>query len=50
MLWAGRSVVLIPGGAKDFSLLKNLQTGSGGRPASYTRVTGVFTAGNAIGV
>jgi len=48
-LWAVRSVVLIPGGAKDFSLVRNLQTCSGVHPASYARFTGVFPAGNAVG-
>jgi len=49
MLWAGQSVLLIPGGVKEFSLLRNLQTGSGVQPASYPRATGVFPAGNAVG-
>ena len=34
MLWAGRTVILIPGEAKNFSLRKNLQTGSGVHPVS----------------
>jgi len=49
MLRPGRSVVLIPGGAKEFSLVKNLQTSSGVHPASYARVTGVFPASNVVG-
>ena len=50
MLWAEQPVVLIPGGAKDLSLLKNLQTGYGVHPASYARFTGVFPDGNAARV
>jgi len=35
-LWAGPSRFSIPGGAKDFSLLQNVQTGCGAYASSYS--------------
>jgi hypothetical protein len=42
--------VLIPAGARDFSLLHSVQTGSGADPTSYPMSTGgSFPGGNAAG-
>jgi hypothetical protein len=41
----GQSGVRIPEGARDFSLLKNVQAGSGTRPAPYTMRTAVPSGG-----
>ena len=41
-LRAGQSEVRIPLGARDFSLLQIVRTGSGAHPASYTMGTGSF--------
>jgi hypothetical protein len=35
-LRAGRSGIRSPEGARDFSLLQNVQTGNGAHPASYS--------------
>jgi hypothetical protein len=42
---SGRSGFRIPGGIKDFSLLKNFQTGSGSDAASYSVYTVIFPVG-----
>jgi hypothetical protein len=47
-LRAGRSEVRIPVGARDFSLLQNIQTGSGAQPASYVMVPGVKRLGREV--
>ena len=38
-LWTGRPGVQIPVGVRDSSLLRNIQTGSGVHPDSYSVVT-----------
>jgi hypothetical protein len=42
VLQAGRNGVRILAGARDFSLLRNMQTGSGAHPASYSMGTGAL--------
>lgn len=44
-LRAGRSGVRIQAGATTFSLLRNVQTGSGAHSSSYSIGTGVFAPG-----
>jgi hypothetical protein len=41
--------IRIPAGAKDFSLLKNVQTGSGAHTASYSTDTRVLSRDKAAG-
>jgi hypothetical protein len=49
-LWAGQSMVRIPAGARDFSFLQNVQTGSGFHPASCSMDTRVLSQGKGVGV
>ena len=44
-LRAGQSAVRTPAGARDFSLLENVQTGSEVHQASYSMDTGVLFRG-----
>jgi hypothetical protein len=43
VLEAARNGVRIPAGTRDFSLLQNVQTGSGTRRASYLMSTGALS-------
>ena len=45
MLWAGRPGIWILLGVRDFSVLQNVQTGSGAHPASCSLGTGVLSWG-----
>jgi len=49
MLWAWGFRVRIQTRIKEFSLLQNVQAGSGARPASYSIRTGILYWGKAAG-
>jgi len=48
-LWAGRSGVSIPAGARGFPLLESIQTLHGAHPTSCSMDTGGFPGGKAAG-
>jgi len=48
-LRAGQSGIQIQARVRDVSLRRNVRTGSGAHPASYSISTGVFLRGNAAG-
>jgi hypothetical protein len=48
-LWAGQSKVWIPAGERDFSVLQNVQTGSGAHPTSCSLDTRVLSQGKELG-
>jgi len=45
MLWAGQPGIRMLLGVRDFSVLQNVQTGSGAHPASCSLGTGVLSWG-----